>query len=452
VQSTKRQSTLWRRLTLIILLASWLGACVPAPTSVPPAGQPLAETRTPGALRQDLILWYAFGGTAEAGLLQLIDDFNVHNMWHINVTAERLQDADDLRAHAVAAGARNTLPDLAIVEHAAVADIVQAGLTVPLEPYVSDVDFGLSQSSLQDLLYEVRPARYDRQIVAWPLGREIVTLVYNTKWLASMGLEKPPEYWSEFREVACAASGDMDGDGAYDHYGYGHAQDVTAFAGWLYSRGTRVLDPEGERAQFGDDAGLQAFSLLSDLFKQGCAHEAGGSAGLRADFAAGRVLFVFARSSELAGYERAVANGEDFTPGVVAMPGSGVVSPTVPLAGPDMVIFRTTADRQLAAWLFTRYLTEPAQTVRWAQLTGQFPVRRSAIESTEMQAYLAQHPLVSAAWSLLPAATSEEGVPGWSAVYGILGDALQQVIDGQRPVPVIVQDAVNRANQALASP
>lgn len=447
MQPKKRHPILHRCLTLVLLLASLLAACVPSPTSVVPGGQ-----RTPAALRQDLILWYAFGGTAEAGLLQLIDDFNVRNEWHISVAAERLQDADDLREHAVAAGARNALPDLAVVDNAAVADIVQAGLTVPLDAYVSDIDFGLTQSALQDMLYEVRPARYDRQIVAWPLGREIVTLVYNTKWLADMGLEQPPEYWSEFREVACAAGGDTDGDGAYDRYGYGHVQDVTAFAGWLYSRGTRVLDPAGERAQFGDEAGLEAFGLLSDLFRQGCAYETVGAAGARADFAAGRVLFVFARSSELPGYEQAVANEEAFTPGVMAVPGSGVVSPTVPLAGPDAVIFRTTTDRQLAAWLFVRYLTEPAQTVRWAQLTGQFPVRRSATENADMQAYLAEHPLVSGAWSLLPSATAEEGVPGWSAVQDILAEALRQVIDARRPVPVIVQDAVNRANQALAGP
>lgn len=445
VSAMNRQTTLHRSFISILLLALVLGACVP----VQPAAAP---SRTPGRERQDIILWYGFGGRAETALLQLIDDFNVDNPWNVGVSAERLRDSADLHARAVAAGARNALPDLAIVDHAAVADFVQAGITVPLEAYVSDAEFGLSQSELQDLLYEVRPVRFNRQIIAWPLGREIVTLVYNNKWLTDIGLEKAPDYWSEFREVACAASGDMDGDGAYDHYGYGYVGDVTALAGWLRSRGTQALDAEGERAQFGDEAGLQAFELLSDLFKQGCAHQSSEAEHARADFAAGLVLFTFARSSELADYEQDVAAGEAFVPGVTAMPGTGVVSPTVPLAGTDVIIFRTETDRQFAAWLLARYLTAPEQSVRWAQATGQFPVRRAAAESPEMQDYLAAHPLVAAAWSLQAVAVDEDYPPGWLAVSGILRETLQHVIDGRRPVPVIVQDAVNRVNSVLSSP
>ncbi len=52
--------------------------------------------------------------------------------------------------------------------------------------------------------------------------------------------------------------------------------------------------------------------------------------------------------------------------------------PVINLYGASVSIYKTTPEKELAAWLVIKFLGEKAQTTRWAVQTGYLPVRLSA--------------------------------------------------------------------------
>jgi sn-glycerol 3-phosphate transport system substrate-binding protein len=59
-------------------------------------------------------------------------------------------------------------------------------------------------------------------------------------------------------------------------------------------------------------------------------------------------------------------------------------------------------EKQEAAFKFIEYVTSPEGTTFWSQNTGYMPVRKSAVESEEMQAFFADNPNFKTAVEQLP--------------------------------------------------
>ena len=76
-------------------------------------------------------------------------------------------------------------------------------------------------------------------------------------------------------------------------------------------------------------------------------------------FAAGNILFVFSSSSGLPFYQSAVAKGGKFKWSIAMLPNTG--KPAVNLYGASVSIYKTTPERELAAWLMIKYLGEKAK-------------------------------------------------------------------------------------------
>jgi hypothetical protein len=96
--------------------------------------------------------------------------------------------------------------------------------------------------------------------------------------------------------------------------------------------------------------------------------------------------------------------------------------------GPSLVIAQSTASRQLAAWLFIRWLTSPENQARWAQINHAFPTRSSALDHLQLA------PVRDSAWQswrqsleYLPALHSEPYYASWSKVRWSLADGLTQL-------------------------
>src|SRR5439155_10314504 len=93
-------------------------------------------------------------------------------------------------------------------------------------------------------------------------------------------------------------------------------------------------------------------------------------------FAAGQLLFVFASSSGLPFYQDAVSKGSNFKWDIALLPNDG--KPAVNMYGASVSVYKTTPEKELAAWLVIKFLGEKAQTSKWAINTGYLPVRKSA--------------------------------------------------------------------------
>ena len=144
-------------------------------------------------------------------------------------------------------------------------------------------------------------------------------------------------------------------------------------------------------------------------------------------FNAGEALFMLRSTSGLPFVEDGVASGAGFDWGVAAPPRTEL-EPVVNFYGASVSVCRTTPERQLAAWLFLKWFTEPPQQARWVKASNYFPARRST--RPLLAGYLEENPRYASAFQLLEHGRAEPSLPGYEAVRRLIGSTVVRVVQG----------------------
>ncbi len=194
--------------------------------------------------------------------------------------------------------------------------------------------------------------------------------------------------------------------------------------GWLNAFGAPVVDPDGTGYSLNTPLVDQALRFLRDLYDRGCAWlpesdfaetEFAAREGL---FYTGTVTGIPYQSEMLARQE----NADTWT--VLPFPSVGT-QPALPVFGPSYTLLPSTPEKQLAAWLFVRWLTQPENQARWVEATASLPLRGAAQE--QLTSYRQSHPQWAAAVDALPYAVAEPALPSWAQVRWALQDATTQL-------------------------
>jgi multiple sugar transport system substrate-binding protein len=388
-------------------------------------------------------------------LLALISEFNTQNEWGITVKPEYGGHYPDLHKKTLAAIAFGSPPEMTFAHHSRVAEYAQADVIQPLDDYIANEKYGLTEEELQDyfpafLAGDRYPAFGDELLSLSPsLGMEV--MYYNVDMLNELGYENPPVTWDEFKAMCMDATRDTDGDGLNDTFGYAVLPSGSTFAGWVWSRGGKLLSKDGQSVMF-QEQGLEALTLLKDLIDGGYAYQAAVEDGDRSDFGQGKVLFTFDSLDGLLYYSAAVEEGTivepEFEWSIAPFPHEAA-QPIVSMYGPTLCIFKTTLQEQLAGWLFIKWLTEPEQAARWAIAADHFPVRKSAIETEMMKAYFEENPLYKEAFGFLEYARMEPAIAGWQGIHDALYKAIVSVASGHMSPEESIYEAVEEAEGIL---
>lgn len=400
---------------------------------------------------QPLVLWHALPPDATETLLAQVEEFNASNPWGITLAVERLATPSALRAQLKAAATRGHLPDLALVEPADLAELLSTGGLVDLQPYANSPDDGLDAADRQDLL----PLFFDGSTVqpgqgptaAWtsaPAYLHLFVLYYNADWLARLGAAAPPSDWEGFKQLCQAA---ITGVGTSERFGYVYANDSVPLLSWIWGRGGDVLSADNRHTTFNGPAGVASLALLHDLVDSGCAY-VGDTASARDDFAHGQALFSFDSTAELGTYRRAIEAAGIFKNWGIAAPPHTTDRPIVVASGPRWTIWRTTPQRQQAAWRVVRWFSNPLQTAGWAFRLRAFPVRASAVRALIMSAL--DDPAYRAGLELLTAARNEPYPPGWDDLRRLMAQATAQAAHGVSPQRAL-DDAAAEADRILSA-
>lgn len=399
-------------LSLILLVACGSTAMATGPLS---GVQPL----------QPLILWHALPPRATETLLEQVEQFNAQNPWGIRLAVEHLSTPAALRAQLKAAATRGRLPDLALLDPADLGEVLNTGGWVDLRPYADDPQEGLDRADRDDLL----PLFFGESTLPWvgaPAYLHLFVLYYNADWLAQLNAA-PPSTWEDFRQLCLDAIATTN---ALDHVGYVYAQDEALPLSWLWSRGGDALSSDGRHVAFNSQAGLDAFALVNELVKSGCAY-IGDAAAARDDFAHGRALFTFASTAELEDYKEAIDAAGVLNRWAITAPPHTTEQPVVLASGPYWTIWRTTLERQRAAWRVIRWFTSPTTAAGWAYRLHALPVRASAARA--LSATLVDDRPMQVALDLLSVARSEPILPGWGDVRRLMAQASTQAARGVPP-------------------
>jgi len=457
----KRVSTI---VALLVIVSMVIGACgaTPTPTVAPaPTKAPAAPTATPAAAGTavdkvtidkpvEVVFWHTSTQTQEQNLLKMVDEFNAKNP-NIKVKPEFGGSYSDIRKKILAAITAGTTPDIAVAYTNQVAEYANAGKIVALDDYINSVKYGLSKADLDDLyaayLAVDRNPTQGNKLMSLRTSPSMEVMFYNIDMLKSLGFDgNPPQTWDDFAKMCKAA-------GAKGLKGYALSISASTFAGWLFTRGADVISADGKKPTLNSKEAVDAMTFLKDLIDNGCAYQIAERYGDQTDFANGKVIFTFGSTAGLPYYRDAIqdktTNKQKFEWSIAPFPHT-TKDPVVDMYGPSWTIFKSTPEKQLAAWLFLKWFTETDQTAKWSAMTGYFPMRKSAAQSDVVQKQMADLPVYKKAFDFLPYAKSEPNISSWEAIRNIITDAITAVVTGKMTPQAALDDAQKKAESAMA--
>ncbi|MBU8913845.1 MAG: ABC transporter substrate-binding protein [Spirochaetales bacterium] len=437
---------LFVRLTiLVVLLLS--GAMLFATGSTEEAAPETGALSAVDPSGQTITFWHQHSREREEGMAAMVERFNATNEWGITVEAEYAGGYTDIYNKMVTAIAGNQVPDLVVGYQNESAAYEYAGALTDLTDYVSDPEWGVDDPSdfFEGFFYQDVNTQFGGKRLGFPPNRSIEVMYYNLSWLQRLGYDGPPETWDEFAAM-CEAATDVEAG----TYGYAISTDASRFFATVISRGGEIAKADGSGYQFTTPEATAAMEFMKDLYDKGYARKIAERYGDQTDFGNQKVLFTIGSSSGLPYYGMAVEAGEAGAfEWNVAPPPHTTSRAAVNVYGASVSVPLTTPERQLAAWLFVRWFTEPAQQAEWVGISNYFPVRYSV--AANLGDYFAENPRYEDAFNILQTSDTKAEPPflGYSEVRDMVNSAYMAIIDGE-DVDEALADLEEEANEIHA--
>jgi len=392
----------------------------------------------------EITVWHPWYGVESSLFDTFVKEFNEKNEWGIKVSAESQINFTKLYENVTASLPMPQKPDMVIAlpEHALEWD--KDGVVTDLMPYVQDPLYGIDSSDIPNVFWN--QDHYGEKRLAIPAQRTARFLLWNETWAGVIGFDSPPDVPEDFSQQACRAHQAIlkDASTQNDIMGgwYADTEPMTAYA-WLLAFEGGVL--EGSDYRFLTPHNIESFRFLRGLSEIGCAWQAANVNPITA-FANREALFITASLEDLPSVARAFASAKNTdTWKVISFPGANV--DTLAVYGSSYVILKSTDEKQLAAWLFVRWLLDNEQDARWVEATHLFPIRTSTIDL--LGDYEKTHPQWAEAIKLLPLGEIQPQLASWRKVKIMLGDGFEHMYrinlpSGQVPAVLAQMEAVSR--------
>ncbi len=324
----------------------------------------------------------------------------------------------------------------------------EQGGIVDLTDYVTHQMWGMSEEDIADIPQVIWDQdQVGEKRLGLPAERSTRLLFYNARWGRELGFESAPITSLEFRAQTCAANDQFRSDTILSNDGYGGwivDSDPQSALSWLLSYGGSAV--EGNTYSFTTDENAFAFTFLKNLFDDSCAwiHTGLDPYAPLADRTALVVPGDLTEISDQANAFSLVENGDEWQ--VIPYPGAdGLVNLVY---GPSYTVMKDSSERQLAAWLFARWMLRPEIQTQWTKATGMLPLRESSMKS--LKSYADSHPQWAQAVALLDQAEIHPQLPSWRTVKYVLGDGLYSIFRLNLPVsdvPSVLQEMQETAEE-----
>jgi len=393
----KKLNHLYSILVVLILL---LAACQPAGTGTPEATLPPEKSPVPEktsaptltsvpdiavdtAKLDQLQIHILHPWTEDTGIqmTRLIDQFNQTNQWGIFVIEIAPGSAGLAQEKYRELLLDKQAPDVLVMSPGLLlrSDAVYGNI-LDLNPYVLSAKFGLFPEEQEDFLQ----AFWNESVVQGkrfgiPAQRTTEMLFYNVTWAKELGFISPPKTWTAFREQVCAtnASKRKDADPVDDGLG-GWIINTNALTtlSWLRTFGSNPF--EKPNPQFLSSKSEEAFIALLKLSTDSCAWLSRQPQPY--DYFANRQALVYSGSLQdlrKQTHTNTRLESEDEWIVLPYPPGDG--ESFVLTEGIDYGITTSTDVRQLAAWLFVRWLSSPDQQAWILRSSGTLPLGEAVL-------------------------------------------------------------------------
>ncbi len=393
-----------------------------------------------GAVR--LTLWHGVNPPANRDVLQeLVDRFN-HQHPDIQVESLYVGQEDQQTPKILASVVGNAPPDMLWFNPTITGRLVELDA-------IRSLDDLLAASPVKD---EIDPALLETmqfQGHAWsvPFGTNNAGIFYRPSLFEAAGIAHPPETWEELRQVANKLTRDTDGDGRVDRYGIllplGKGEwTVFMWLPFLWSGGGELTDVQGvarsKDVNLVNESATRALQFWKDLIEDGSAVLSLPERGYEMNrFLTGKVAMQLSGPWTL---RELKATGVDFS--VFPMP-SEVRQATV-IGGENLFLFKTTPERERAAFAFAEYVMGEEFQTAWAIGTGYLPVNLKARQSEAYQAFVARQPTVKVFLDQAEYGRARPIFRGYARISEKLGRAIEAVLLGKSSPTEALEDAQRR--------
>jgi ABC-type glycerol-3-phosphate transport system substrate-binding protein len=365
----------------------------------------------------EISVWHPWYGVESSLFDTFVEEFNQENEWGIKVNAESQVNFSNLYENVTTSLPTVEKPDMVIAlpEHTLEWD--EDGVLVDLMPYTNDPLYGIDSSDIPNVFWNQDHLGEKR--LALPAQRTARFLLWNETWAGEIGFASPPDAPDDFKQQACRAQKAMlkDESPQNDFMGgwYVDTEPMTAYA-WLLAFEGGVLEGSGYR--FLTPHNIEAFKFLRELSEATCSWQTADVKPIDA-FANRETMFITASLADLPDVARAFASAKNTdTWKVISFPGAN--EDALVVYGSSYAILKSTPEKQLAAWLFARWLLDNKQDARWVEATHLFPIRTSTVDL--LGDYEMTHPQWAQAVKLLPQGEIQPQLASWRKVKTLLGD------------------------------
>ncbi len=358
-----------------------IAACAPVPTGTAPAAG--SEGAAPSTEALTVVLWSSFSGKNGETETALVDKFNEAYGGEVTVDYQVQGNYEETAQKVTAALQAQTAPDISLLSDVWWFKFYLNQVLLPLDDLaaIENIDFTDYQDSLIN-----EGLRMEKH---WwiPFARSTPLFYYNKEKWAAAGLpDRGPETWDEFMEWAptlVETEGDETKVSAFAH------PDGASYIAWLF---------QGVAWQFGGSYSDPDFTMrmteentiAAGQFYKDSVHEykwALPTKDVQTDFINGLTASTMASTGSMGGIK---ANAQ-FEFGTAFLPKKEEFGCCTGGAG-LAILNACPEEKRTAAMKYIGFVSNPENTVFWAQNTGYMPVRKSAVASEAMKTYFAEFP------------------------------------------------------------
>ena len=402
-------------------------APVAKPTEAP---KPAAAAPAAGTAVQKVLYWGSFGGNLGKAEQETVTRFNAQSKG--TQVEYQFQGSYEETAGKLAAAlaAKQGLPDVTLLSDVWWQKFWLNATITPVDSYI-----GTAKADYVDSFVE----EGTRQGKMWwvPFARSTPMLYYNKDHFKTAGLpDKSPDTWTEFLEWAPKLVKREGSELKQAAFGMplGASYNAWVFQPVIWQFGGRYSNEKYD-ITVAEPKSVEAGQHYADLvFKYKVASVPKDH---QVDFQNGLISIIFGSTAGLAGIE----TNSKFPVGTGFLP-KGPAGFGCCTGGSGLALLATSPEEKRAAGFeFVSFATSPGHTAWWSQNTGYMPVRKSALDSPEMNAFYKEKPNFQTAVKQLPLTKPQD----WARVGigngdQIIGKALERITVANEPVQPVFNE------------
>jgi sn-glycerol 3-phosphate transport system substrate-binding protein len=154
----------------------------------------------------------------------------------------------------------------------------------------------------------------------------------------------------------------------------------------IMQNGGKILSDDGKKVVYNSAEGIEALQFWGDLVTKHKVMPPNQHAQAGTDFTAGKLGMIMRSSASLG----SISTEAKFKVGVAPLPCKKVCSE--PLGGASILVFKSTPEKQKAAWEFTQWMTNGENTVDLFVQLGYLPLRKSVTDNVALKDYIKTSP------------------------------------------------------------